>query len=105
MKIIQQTNLDIENTIKEAQKNNTHNDGPILFLVNNLIDVQDYIDTKFGKVDKNFISKFIIPDNPNVKIIPQLTINGNTYTKFININLQPFGTIYFVEKDIENVSN
>lgn len=105
MIVIKQNNLNIEDTLKKAQEDSTHDNRSILVLVNSLIDVQQYIDTKFGKIDENFISKFIIPENPDIKVIRQITINGKTYTKYINLHLQPFRTITFVEKNIENVSN
>jgi hypothetical protein len=104
MIVIEQNNLNIEDTLKKAQEDITHNNESvvwhtppparsILVLVNSLIDVQQYIDTKFGKIDENFISKFIIPENPDIKVIRQITINEKTYTKYINVHLQPFGTI------------
>jgi len=100
--IIEQSDLSIKDTIEEARKNKILYNKSLVFTVNSLNDVYEYINITYGKPDENFDTKFTIIDNPDIKITPQVTINGNIYTKFVNIDVQPFGTITFIEKEKAN---
>lgn len=98
-----QEDLGIEETIKKYQNDRMHSkylnvkfpEETAVIKVNRLEDVSEYINDKYSMVNLP-IETFVARTFDNV--IRTVKINDTEYTKYINLNLQPFGEIYFVEK-------